>query len=233
MDSGDEDLGSSSDELRKCADGPTLRGIDVSKWQETVDWVKVKNSGKTFAFARISDGLNNKDAYFAANWKGMKDVGLVRGAYQFFRPAQDATKQAELVIEAIEANGGLLPGDLPPVLDFETADGVSASTAIARAKTWLSVLEAKYKIKPIVYTGNNMNNVTGSHLSAYKLWVPNYGASCPLMPPGWSNWTFWQDSDTGTVAGVDGPVDMNYFNGDLAALKALTVPEPEPEDDGF
>ena len=43
---------------RVCADGPTVKGIDVSKWQETINWTKVKAAGYGFAFIRISDGAN-------------------------------------------------------------------------------------------------------------------------------------------------------------------------------
>lgn len=226
-----EPVGESQDELRKCADGPTLKGIDISKYQETVDWKKVKGAGQTFAFSRTSDGLKYPDAYFTKNWKGMKAAGLIRGAYQFFRPAQNPTAQANDLIERIESAGGLLPGDLPPVLDLEVTDGVAKATVVSRAKTWIKVVEAKYKIKPLVYTGNNMASVTQSHFSAYHLWVPNYGATCPLMPSGWKNWKFWQTSESGTVSGVNGPCDTNLFNGNVTKLKELTVAAPNTPDE--
>jgi lysozyme len=226
---------STDEALRKCAAGPTLRGVDVSEHDGAITWSKVKASGKTFAFARTSDGNNHPDVKFAANWKGMKDAGIIRGAYQFFRPAQDATKQANNLIKKIVDNGGLQPGDLPPVLDLEVSDGVAAATVVARAKTWLAKVEAKFGVKPIVYTGNNMNSVTKDHFSSYALWVPNYGATCPLMPPGWKTWTFWQDSESGTVSGIGSGVDLDYFNGNLDALKALTLKAagpvtPDPEE---
>jgi lysozyme len=221
---GGEDVDATADELRKCADGPTLQGIDVSKYQETVDWVKVKAAGKTFAFARVSDGIKHPDAYFASNWSKMKEAGLIRGVYQFFRASVDANAQAQLLIDDVIAAGGLQPGDLPPALDLETSDGVGASTVAARAQQWLTKVESAFGIRPIVYTGNNMNSVTGTKFSSYALWVPNYGASCPLMPPGWTSWKFWQDSQTGRCSGVTGAVDTNFFNGTLDALRALTVP---------
>jgi lysozyme len=237
--SDEEAIDSSSDELRKCADGTTVRGIDVSKYQGNVDWAKVKASGKAFAFARVSDGNNSPDAKFAQNWPAMKSAGLVRGAYQYFRASQDATKQANLLIDKIVEAGGLHAGDLPPVLDLEQSDGAAAATVLSRAKTWLALVEAKFGVKPIVYTGNNMSSVTKTTFSSYLLWVPNYGASCPLMPSGWTNWTFWQDSQTGSCSGVSGAVDTDYFNGSLDKLKELALQaEPvareiaiEPEED--
>src|SRR5205085_10545153 len=74
---------------RVCAEGATTKGIDVSKWQDTINWTSVKNAGIAFAFIRLSDGANTKDAKFAANWAGAKAAGIIRGAYQFFRPAQN------------------------------------------------------------------------------------------------------------------------------------------------
>lgn len=229
---GDDCLGSASSALRTCAKGATVTGIDVSYYQGTVNWAQVKGAGRAFAFARISDGLNYPDTKFAQNWPAMKSAGVIRGAYQFFRPSQDAANQAQLLIDKLEANGGLLPGDLPPVLDLESADGLASSTVVARAKTWLAKVEAKYGVKPIVYTAAFMSNVIGTNFGAYPLWVANYGATCPLMPSGWSDWKFWQSSDSGSVSGVGGNVDTNFFNGPLAALQAITLKPAAPPDPG-
>src|SRR6188508_74828 len=73
---------------RVCADGATTKGIDVSKWQGTINWPAVKQGGVQFAFIRLSDGANYKDPKFATNWAGAKSAGIIRGVYQFFRPTQ-------------------------------------------------------------------------------------------------------------------------------------------------
>jgi lysozyme len=187
----------------------------------------VKSAGVTFAFVRVSDGLNYPDSKFATNWPNAKAAGLVRGAYQFFRPGQDPTSQANAMLAKIDAAGGMQAGDLPPVLDLETADGVAASTVVSRAKTWLSVVEKKIGIKPIVYTANFMSGTIGTNFSGYTLWVANYGASCPLMPSGWTTWKFWQDADNGNIAGIPGGVDTDLFNGTKAQLMALTLQPPK------
>src|SRR4051794_32635617 len=77
-------------ELKTCAKGATITGLDVSVYQGNVSWTQIKGSGRQFAFARISDGLNSLDTKFAQNWPAMKTAGIVRGSYQFFRPSQDA-----------------------------------------------------------------------------------------------------------------------------------------------
>lgn len=229
----DECLGETAAELRTCSGPKTLKGIDVSYYQGTVGWASVKSSGHAFAFVRVSDGLNYPDTKFAANWPAVKQAGLVRGVYQYFRPTQDVQAQVDLLVSKLNAAGGLQPGDLPPVLDLETDGGLAASTVVARAKSWLAKVEAAIGQKPIVYTAAFMSNVIGTSFGGYPLWVANYGASCPLMPSGWTTWQFWQTSDSGKVSGVSGNVDTNVFNGDLAALKALTLKgaSPEPDDE--
>ena len=47
-----------------CADGTTLKGVDISKWQGDVNWTSIANSGVKFAFVRVSDGLNSLDQKF-------------------------------------------------------------------------------------------------------------------------------------------------------------------------
>ena len=68
----------------------------------------------------MSDGLEHPDSEFGANWKGIQSAGLVRGAYQYFEPGEDAAAQADLVVENV---GVLGPADLPVVIDVETAGG--------------------------------------------------------------------------------------------------------------
>lgn len=229
-------VGDTAADLKTCAKGTTLSGVDVSSYQGTVSFTKVKAAGRAFAFTRISDGLHSIDATFPANWPAMKSAGLVRGAYQFFRPSQDPVAQANLVLSKLAAAGGLKPGDLPPVLDLETADGASSATVRAHALTWLTTIEAAIGVKPLVYTAAFMSDVIGTSFGGYTLWVANYGATCPTMPSGWTDWRFWQDRDDGTVSGIAGGVDTDQFNGTLAELTKLTLPAPStgaPSDESF
>lgn len=223
-----ECLGDTAAALRTCAAGATLKGVDVSYYQGTVNWASVKAGGQSFAFARVSDGVNYPDTKFSTNWPAMKKAGLVRGVYQYFRPTQDVQAQVDLLVSKLEAAGGLQPGDLPPVLDLETDGGLAASTVVTRAKAWLAKVEAKFGVKPIVYTAAFMSSTIGTSFGAYPLWVANYGATCPLMPSGWTNWKIWQTSESGSVSGIGGNVDTNLFNGNLAALQALTLKPASP-----
>lgn len=213
-----------------CEDDDILVGIDVSKWQGAVDWAAVKGDGVTFAFARVSDGTSNVDNTFADNWAGMKAAGLVRGAYQFFRPNQDVEAQAALMIDML---GELEPTDLPPVIDVEADGGLSPSSVDAAVGEWIALVQAATGRRPIIYTGPYFwRDMVGEadHLPS-PLWVAHYGADCPLTPEPWATWSFWQFTDSGDIAGVDTPVDTNLFNGNLAELMAMTGGEATCGDD--
>src|SRR5580692_8436799 len=74
----DERIGHNSQAVTVCASGTTVKGVDVSVFQGTVNWTSVKAAGVDFAIARISDG-SFLDTQFATNWTGMKAADLVRG----------------------------------------------------------------------------------------------------------------------------------------------------------
>jgi GH25 family lysozyme M1 (1,4-beta-N-acetylmuramidase) len=206
---------------RTCAAGDTTAGIDVSYYNASIDWTRVKNAGYQFAFVRVSDGTTFHDPKFDSYWAGAKNAGLIRGAYQFFRPAQSATAQANLMIAAI---GTLQPGDLPPVIDVEVTQGLSASTIASRIRTWVDTVKAATGVDPIVYTGKYFwrDQVGGpASFANNPLWIAQYTSLCPDLPSPWGTWAFWQYNDTGRVPGVTGDVDMNRFNGSLADLQAM------------
>src|SRR5689334_20240449 len=64
---------------RSCAGSTTLRGIDVSYYQGTIDWDRVKGDGVEYAFIRVSDGLGYRDSQYARNWSEARRAGVRRG----------------------------------------------------------------------------------------------------------------------------------------------------------
>ncbi len=133
-----------------CGSGPTVKGIDVSTYQGTIDWAKVKADGVEFAIIRVSDGLNSPDSKFAANWSGAKAAGIIRGAYQYFEPGQDPIAQADMLLAKI---GTPMPDDLPPTIDVEATGGQTPAVVAARVKQWIDHVKAAVGKDPIVYTG--------------------------------------------------------------------------------
>ncbi|AKV03364.1 Lyzozyme M1 (1,4-beta-N-acetylmuramidase) [Labilithrix luteola] len=223
--------GTVSSALRVCNTGDKVLGIDVSRWQGVVDWNAVKGGGYRFAFARVSNGIENIDEQFAANWPGMKAAGILRGPYQYFRPALDPIAQADVLLTKIAEAGGLEPTDLPPVIDLETDDGLEASKVALAAKLWLEHVEAALHRRPIIYTGSRWQTVTQNIFSGYPLWVPHYETECPNTPMGWTDWAIWQYSEKGTTPGIQGAVDLDQFKGSEAQLLAFVKSTNVDEND--
>jgi GH25 family lysozyme M1 (1,4-beta-N-acetylmuramidase) len=214
--------------LTICPAGATVEGIDVSVYQGTIDWNAVKGSGKTFAIARVSDGLNHFDTQFDRNWTQIKAVALVRGAYQYFEPGQDPVAQANMVLQHVGALGA---GDLSPVIDVETMGGQTAAAVVAAVNQWISTVHAGSGRRPIVYSSPSFWNGLGNPTVAADLWIANWGVSCPGVPTAWSNFKLWQYSATGAVPGISGAVDLDRFNGtqaDLLAYAGGSGPPPPP-----
>jgi GH25 family lysozyme M1 (1,4-beta-N-acetylmuramidase) len=207
-----------------CGAGPVVHGMDVSYYETSIDWTAAHAAGIDFAFVRVSDGLATKDSKFATYWSGARTAGVIRGAYQFFRPSQDPIAQAELLLSTM---GPLEAGDLPPVLDVETSGGLAKPQVAAAVHAWVDHVTAAIGRAPIVYAGlYSWADLTGNtDVTTSPLWIAQYTtAACPNIPSPWTQWQFWQNSDTGKVAGVvSSGVDLDVFNGTLDQLEALTV----------
>ncbi len=226
--------------------GPTTLGIDVSKWQDTIDWKLVSTDLRIkFAISRTGDG-RDLDDQFDRNWKESGRIGLIRGSYHFFRADRDGKFQADLVISALKAAGGLLPTDLPPAIDIEGGvsrnlpggvfAGVATELPIGQVAEecleFLSTLENELGVVPLIYTGqafhwwlSQAHPELAKDFERYPLWVPSYSAT-PIIPANvkgelfpWPHWSIWQYTSSGTVAGIKGSVDMNKFRGTEADLK--------------
>lgn len=203
-----------------CHEGPTTAGIDVSYHQERIDWKRVRWAGVAFAFVRISDGTTVIDSRFTDNWTGAKANGILRGAYQYFRPDQDAIAQADIVVEALRADRG----ELAVAIDVETTGGLPPAKLAARVQIWIDRVRAKLGVEPIIYTGPDFwRTAVGGARFAQPLWLAHYTTGCPNVPAPWTAWRFWQYSDRGRIKGIHGPVDLNVFAGSLEDLRRSPV----------
>ncbi len=201
-----------------CAAGERLRGIDVSSWQGTIDWRRVRAAGIAFAFARVSDGSGGADARFAENFAAMRRAHVKRGAYQYFRAGDDAVAQADLAIRAVRKAGG---ADLPLVADVETDDGQPPEVVQAQLQRWIARVEKRTRRRAIVYTSPAHSVLLGAAFARQLLWIAHYDVDCPTVPEPWARWTLWQRSQTGRVDGIAGDVDLDEFAGTRRALRRL------------
>ena len=206
-----------------CADGETLYGIDVSRFQGTINWSQVAGHGVKYAWIQVSRYIDDIDAQFEANWAGAKANGILRGAYQRFHPGQSVSGQAQIMLDKI---GTLDANDLPPMLDVEDADGLGPAAVAAAVKEWMDIVEPAVGVKPFIYTGYYFwkDSVQSTAFGDHPLWIANYSATCPLIPNGWNKWTLHQYSSTNHIPGITAnSVDENRFNGTMADLMAFTV----------
>lgn len=203
-------------------DGYSVYGIDVSRYQNNVEWLRVadfKSEDFTveFVFIKATEGKTLRDPAFPANWDGAKEAGIPRGAYHYFKPGIDAEAQANHFCRTVT----MVKGDLPPVLDIEeTARGISRNALVKSLWTWLQIVEHHYGLKPIVYTGAVFYEtyLSGTSIEQYPLWVAHYDEKRPAT---FAKWKFWQFSDKGNVDGISGPVDVNAFSGNIDQLQDM------------
>ena len=210
-----------------------LNGVDVSSYQGSINWAAVRNSGISFAFTKATEGTGYLDRYLNANIAGMKRYGIVPGAYHFAHPSIDPTAQANYFTNAVRnANGGNFHGLLQLVLDLEVSDGRSASQVWSWTQTFCARVQAITGRPCIIYTYyyfwlNNVGN-PGSNLNC-PLWLAAYVSNpTPYIPRPWTGvgWAFWQYTDRGSVPGIAGAVDRDYFKngGSYPNINALRIP---------
>ena len=195
-----------------------VKGIDVSYAQGKIDWAKVKASGIAFAMIRACYGWDNDsqiDRYFRANVQGCEEAGLPYGLYHYSyaRTPEDAQKEARFFLRVID---GCRPA-YPVVLDLEDQSqqrlGKSILTGIAQ--TFLSAVEeAGYYA--MLYA--NKYWLTGlldrSRLAGYDVWLAQWSAAASYG----GGYGMWQYSASGSVPGIDGPVDLDYAYRDYPHL---------------
>jgi lysozyme len=216
-----------------------IEGIDVSHHQLTPDWGKVAAAGIAFAYAKATEGRTGKDKEFAKNWAAIKQAGMKRGAYHFFRPLSKPEDQADQFCKVV---GSLELGDLPPAIDLEWTKPdpdewpqIPAAERVGLVVRCLERVEQVLGLRPIIYTSKVW--VKGfipdaTALATYGLWVADYKSkTTPMIPPAWKQWLFWQYSGSGTVSGITGKVDRDRFNGsldDLANISKHEAADPTP-----
>lgn len=206
-----------------------VQGFDVSHYQGTVQyyqgtvqWDQINPDTKIFAIAKATGGTDFIDPDFQINWNGMKEQGFIRGAYHFFYPQDDASQQAKNYLANL---GTLQKTDLPPILNVEVANGLASEVIVNKVLVWLTEVEKTTQRRPMIYSDLNFAQtyLTDERLSIYPLWIADYGDSVGSLPLPWStsSWSLWQYSDKGSVLGIQGPVDLDEFNGNKEALKAF------------
>lgn len=219
-------------------------GIDISRFQGTIDWADVSASGVRFAFVQASRGSGSDcavkpddcgpDPYLASNRVNAVAAGLQIGFYHraFASGGTMAAARADAIAEAdvfLAQVGTLVSGNLVPVLDVETPfTGLDANRLRTWVRVWLKRVYRRLGRKPMIYTNASSWGATGDTKefakAKYPLWVAEWGVRKPSVPAGnWAGrgWSVWQYTSSGSVSGISGRVDMNRLR---VGLGKLTIP---------
>lgn len=197
-----------------------VSGVDLSKWQGDVDFPKIKLSGKTFTFIKATQGATDIDPNYMGNLSKSRAAGLATGSYHFYMTDDDPSAQFSNFAHHVT----IKPGDLPPVIDIETFSKNTLPDTAAKLTSFIHMVEEKYGVKPILYSGEHFANQYLENFGEYPLWLAEYNSDKePALPRGWSRWTIWQHTQNGSVAGVSGHVDLDRFNGGIQQFQRLVI----------
>lgn len=207
-----------------------IKGIDVSKWQGTIDWQKVKSAGVDFAVVKLGNGLSNGnlsvDPYFTKNFKGALSVGLRVGVYVFmYGTSVSAAKLvAENTVATLSTSKNLL--SLPVFFDLEWDDTAATGRAncTAMAVAWRDVI-AKAGFVPGLYTNPNWLKNYISCPDNCKLWLAHYAKT-----PYCSSY-IWQYTMAGRVDGINTDVDIDWGYFEIADEAPTVSIAYNPQDD--
>ena len=209
-------------------EGFSIHGIDVSHYQGNIRWQRVAEAridGQpvTFVIIKATEGKSILDVNFNENFYQAREYGLIRGAYHYFSPVVDGRTQAEYYLHQVHLD----EGDLPPVLDIEECGALTSEGLRYEALQWLRTVEERYHTTPIIYTGLRFRqqHLDTPEFQRYPFWIAHYYV--PKL--GYKGpWRFWQHTDLGHVDGIQGPVDLNIYNGSMYELRKLTIGHGEP-----
>ena len=199
----------------KLSKGSGTLGIDVSKYQPSINWASVKASGVSYVIIRCgyrgaSTGSLIQDPYFTSHIKGAKAAGLKVGVY-FFTTAINETEAVEeaSMCAALCSGYGI---NYPVFMDCESSprpgyNELSASERTAIIKAFCNTIKSA-GYTPGVYANKTWlsSKMNASSLSGAKIWLAQYNSAGPTYS---GRYDLWQYTSKGHVDGISGNVDMN------------------------
>ena len=212
----------------KFDDSSLSYGVDLSVYQGSVNFSKLKNDGISFAILRAAyrgykdSGPLAKDTKFASYASAAIDAGLDIGAYIYSQAitTQEAIEEANYILDIV--SGYSL--HLPIVFDYEYASGAPGGGRLYKAKlsaqkktdiclAFCKQVESK-GYTAMVYANHSMlvNDMYDEQIAKnYDIWLANFSTSPKLSGKMYDqDYTYWQYSSTGSVSGISGNVDMNF-----------------------
>jgi len=191
-------------------------GIDVSEHNKYIDWDAVATDDVDFAFIRLgnrgaTEGTVNLDDYYNHNIENAQRVGIDTGVYFFSQAlnADEAREEAEFVLEQL----GSTKLQYPIVFDHEPlpelngrADNISSEALSEAAEAFCDTIKNAGYDTMIYGNRNDVARFEQHIVDDYDFWFAEYNA---FAPSGQFDFTIWQYTDGGSVAGIETSVDMN------------------------
>lgn len=194
----------------------TFKGIDVSQYQQNIDFKKVKASGVDFVIIRAGFGryAHQKDPYFESHYKAAKAAGLKVGVYwySYAMSEADAKEEAETCLSIIKGK----QFEYPIYFDLEERSQFAKGRAFCNSlvKTFCNALEhAGYWAGLYISRSPLQQYISASVAKRYALWVAEYGSRCNFS----GTYGMWQYTSSGKVSGISGNVDMDICYVDYPA----------------
>jgi lysozyme len=224
------------------ADVRAKPGIDVSRFQETVNWKRVGSTRTRFAILQASRGSGGDcavvpercgvDPFYRRNYRLAREndlrVGPYHRAFADGRTDQaareDAKAEARLFSDEVRR---LRRRDLIPTLDVESPFGsLDAERLNLWIEKWMRVVERRLDTPVMIYTNDSSWRATGNTTAFAErevpLWVANFDVAAPLVPAfDWAgrDWSIWQYTSSGRIRGISGAVDKNLTGVRLRSLR--------------
>jgi lysozyme len=195
-----------------------IKGIDVSHWQNDIDWKKVAKDGVEFAILKATEAVGYVDPKLEENYKEARKQGILLGFYHFARGG-DAHQEADFFLSKIPK---LQRGEFL-VLDYE----INIVKEVEWCRKFLDRVFDRTGIRPILYTNEaRVTSINWQYVidGNYGLWVAKYGVNNGDLgkKPNIGQWPFaviWQYTSKGKVDGIEGNVDLNMaFADDVDTL---------------
>lgn len=211
-----------------------IKGIDVSEFQGTIDWAKVKNDGVEFAILKLGNiydiDANYKDSKFDTNYKNARANGIKVGAYiyNYCNTVDNLKKGLDWAFEKLAGK----ELDLPLYLDMEdkTIAVETVDSLTNQCNEFAKIVKEK-GYKAGVYANLNWlkNELNPSKFDKdISVWVAQYYKECQYE----GKYDIWQYTSSGKVSGISGNCDMNYlYNEDIMEETSATVEDTKSVDE--
>jgi lysozyme len=183
-----------------------IKGIDVSHYQGDISWRAIAESGDVkFVYLKSTEGSKYQDPNFNKNLNGASVNGIPAGAYHFYSESSTGSDQASNFIATVPKG----KGKLPPAIDIE-GSVTKQDDFKEELNNYVEMVTEHYGQKPVFYVTYEVYNTLYDDYKGYNFWIINVNSN-PVV----KGWTFWQYSDKGAIAGIDGKVDLDQYKGSL------------------